>query len=623
MNNKCLEKLKKLMMDQGMVSIQKEYELRKYKSILELEEVIPADIVPKCSTMVLGPDVLPDIEMFSGYREDSNTIYDKLNKCSTKGGSLLLKQILSYPTCDQSILSSRKEVLQIISHKISDPDTKQQIQTSLETMKRCEDSIYWVIDTRNQGSSLYDIIYFNSIFTRMLNKNDIVLTTSNLYKIIASPVIGILAPILYLIIPYLVFVYNFNIKMGFVEYIKLMFTFVTSFDLITPTGNGLYSTVKYMSYLMSMLFYCQGIFNSVEIAKLSYKVTSLISQHTKNIADFAKASLDLDYILWSDVINDAFLSSHGRILVDVDKSFLDSMSKTNLDTFSIFSNFGKSLNVFKHIDTDCLKRLCLRGYVLDCLYGIVVSAKENNLTCPIYQHATSVNSMPMIHVTKMFHPCLPYEKCVKNDIKLNDTSSMIVLTGPNAGGKSTLIKSLLVNIVLSQTIIYSACSNISLVPFTFINSQIHIPDSKGKESLFEAEMHRAKYNLDIISHLEPHQYAFLAIDEVFNSTNPIEGIAGAYSIMKHLASYKNTLSIFTTHYLYLTRLSKELECIQNWKMNVNISDNYNSITFPYKFTKGISRQYIALELLKTSGFDANILSDAISIKESLLSLKKT
>jgi DNA mismatch repair ATPase MutS len=104
------------------------------------------------------------------------------------------------------------------------------------------------------------------------------------------------------------------------------------------------------------------------------------------------------------------------------------------------------------------------------------------------------------------------------------------------------------------------------------------------------------------------------MDEIFNSTNPVEGISAAYAIVKKISEYTNCILIFTTHYVYLTKLAKTNRFI-NYKMNVIIENNI--INFPYKLVKGFSKQYIALELLKQNGFDEKIINDAIEIKNKL------
>jgi len=156
-----------------------------------------------------------------------------------------------------------------------------------------------------------------------------------------------------------------------------------------------------------------------------------------------------------------------------------------------------------------------------------------------------------------------------------------------------------------------------MTPFHLIHSQINIPDCKGKESLFEAEMHRSKNSIDMLNKCQGP--SLIIMDEIFNSTNPIEGISGAYAIAKSIGSFKSNLTIICTHYLYLTNLSKELKHFENFKMSVEI--NKDDIKFPYKLSKGVCTQFIALELLKKNGFDEDLIKNAIEIKEKISNKK--
>ena len=67
-------------------------------------------------------------------------------------------------------------------------------------------------------------------------------------------------------------------------------------------------------------------------------------------------------------------------------------------------------------------------------------------------------------------------------------------------------------------------------------------DAKNKESLFEAEMHRSRNYLKILKELDENDFSFIVMDEIFSSTNPEEGISGAYAIAEKLASFENSIS---------------------------------------------------------------------------------
>ena len=231
-----------------------------------------------------------------------------------------------------------------------------------------------------------------------------------------------------------------------------------------------------------------------------------------------------------------------------------------------------------------------------------------------YTFTTFLNkNIPTINIKNIWHPYLNKDEVnniVKNSI---DIKNKILITGPNAAGKSTFIKSVIINIILSQTIGISSSEKFEMTPFNMIETYLHIPDSKGCSSLFEAEMFRSKEYIEKIKNLDENKFSFIVLDEIFSSTNSVEGFSGAYSILKKISSFSNTLSITTTHYTDLDILEKDTNGkIKNYKFEVEHDEN-NEIIFNYILKEGVSRQYIALELLKKNGFDDDVIENALEI----------
>tara|TARA_R110001592_G_scaffold353858_1_gene653088 strand:- start:427 stop:915 length:489 start_codon:yes stop_codon:yes gene_type:complete len=158
---------------------------------------------------------------------------------------------------------------------------------------------------------------------------------------------------------------------------------------------------------------------------------------------------------------------------------------------------------------------------------------------------------------------------------------------------------------------------IKLTPFHYIASQMTIIDDKGYESLFEAEMNRIIKNVEAIKECnDTNKKSIIFLDELFNSTNVIEGICGSYGICKSLADIKTNITLLTTHFTYLYKL-KDTKKYKNYKMNVKIEDE--NIEFPYKISEGISTQYIALELLnKKLKSCREIIETSLEFKKKLI-----
>jgi DNA mismatch repair ATPase MutS len=135
-------------------------------------------------------------------------------------------------------------------------------------------------------------------------------------------------------------------------------------------------------------------------------------------------------------------------------------------------------------------------------------------------------------------------------------------------------------------------------------------------------MHRCKYNLDKLAQNKHQMFSLIIMDEIFSSTNPVEAVAGAFAVCKKMASYATNILIFTTHFNYLTKLAKDpTHSFVNYRMGTHHNELTNDIQFTYKIEKGVNKHLLALELLKKTGFDSDILDDAINIKKLLLKPK--
>ena len=561
-----------------------------------------------CKT-ILSKDVLNDVEFFIDYKGDScNTVFSKLsNLCHTEGAKYCLNRILESPTYDINLIKNRQKII----HRVYNNLQSKHLQ-SLKALKDTEKDVFWLFEAPNENlRDLYDMVYFRFFLLKPCNFNSYALTGINVYKMFMSPAIGILSPIIYFIVPYMIMTWKFGIKIPFSTYMKFMFSSIIQGDLMSVImGGGSLGigakTIKWISFLFSMIFYFQGMFNSIEVSRTIYKISKFLVTKANKIIEALKAANDIIQELWNDDIKIAF-NLDMNDLTQEENDYIRNTLITNHQPFYVYNNFGTSLSFLKTINFNALTKFIKKAYVLDAIVSSVLMLKNHpNMMC----FAQMIQQdYPLIDLKNTWHICLDPSNVVCNDIFLQETN--MIITGPNAGGKSTFIKTMVINTLLNQTIGICASTQAIVTPFDIIHTQINIPDCKGKESLFEAEMYRCKETLNLIS---KHGKKLIVMDEIFNSTNPVEGISGAYAVAKNIASNSSVLLAFTTHYTYLTKLAKTNK-FTNYRMNV--VTNNNTITFPYKLEKGISRQYVALELLKNNGFDEDIIDDAISIKQKL------
>ena len=586
-------------------------EALKKKALLATCEAAPSpqiDIGPiekaaVTNDICIGKDVFNDVELVSSYTGASDqTVMSSIDNTQLLASKPFLETLLVNPIDDTVVLKKRQALLKTLK------GSSQRITSILENMKQHECDVAWLYSHKDEEVGLlYDMVYFTNVFMKPLNNIDYALTSYNVYRIVLSPLLGLFTPIIYFIIPYFVFRLKLGVDMGFVNYLKLMFKGIFSGGAL----GSMFPKMAYLSTAFSLVFYFQGLFNSVEVAKACYKICKLITNRMNGVANFMASAKELFDLSWDPQMGKVFFS---------EPNSCEDAIKHSLARFTIFSNFGQSLQQFKTLDTENTMKIIRRACIIDTLNSIATLQISAGFTFANYITPTNPNPapkpQPTITIKGIWHPSL--KAVVKNDILLENKS--LILTGPNAGGKSTLIKSILISILFSQTITVVNANQLDLTPFAFISSQINIPDCKGKESLFEAEMNRSKENLEMLQK-QKDKPSIIFMDEIFNSTNPVEGIAGAYAIAKNMSNFANTMLVCTTHYTYLTKLAKDLpDKFVNMKMNVRQPKN-KKIEYPYKVSPGVSRQYIALELLKQNGFQSEIIEDALAIKETLLRQK--
>ncbi len=218
-----------------------------------------------------------------------------------------------------------------------------------------------------------------------------------------------------------------------------------------------------------------------------------------------------------------------------------------------------------------------------------------------------------------WHPLIEKDKVVTNSITLGQDyyKPNVILTGPNAGGKSIALKTITLCLLMAQAIGIVPAQEMILTPFYSISTYLNITDDAGAgQSLFKSEVLRCQELIDKIEKSKNAEFHFQVFDEIFNGTTPQEGMAAAYGVAKHLSNYENNICLIATHFSELTQLEQETKSFENYKVYVNYM-KYGQIEYPYKLEKGKSNQHVAFDILKNQGFSGNILESAKEMLESI------
>ena len=520
-----------------------------------------------------------------------------------------LRNWISNPTNDKKFLKNRQR---IIKYFITFPKLTQKISNiiSRHDNSENENKILWFWDEITEDiQSLYDEVYFNyPIIDKYLNDNKIVLNLFNLYKIYVAPALTILIPILSFIVPYILLLfYKVDIKVN--EYITLINQMIKS--MMFADGGKSMSFYKIFVAGIYVFLYLQSGYTSVSSAISTYKIIEILRKKITYVSQLVEDAREIHDTFGLRLINDAI-----SINIDSELEYFKNIFYKDSDhsVHSVPNNFGYILSRYTLFLNNKNKLINILRYIgevnsylsIVSLFNRVKNIRDMNNPSELNKNVCFTRfvdggcSGPLIIAQDMLHPDMMNNNnnnVITNSIILGKKYKNMLITGPNKAGKSTFIKGIAINILLSQTIGIAIAKKFIITPFTVINSYLHITDTVGKESLFEAEINRIKEYLLELKKLKSNEFAFNIMDEIFTSTNNTERQIAAKNLLSDLCMRENNISLITTHFTELNTLEKEMNNkITNFKFEMKHGPT-GEIIYPRVLKKGYSTQKNALELI--------------------------
>ena len=224
---------------------------------------------------------------------------------------------------------------------------------------------------------------------------------------------------------------------------------------------------------------------------------------------------------------------------------------------------------------------------------------------PGWQYPTVVHdSGTIIQATALGHPLLPDKSRVTNDVSIGPVGTMLLVTGSNMSGKSTMLRAIGLNAVLAQTGGPVCASSLTMCPLNVVTS-IRIMDSlQSGVSLFMAEVNRLKRVIESAGQTADADSATMLFlfDEVLHGTNTSERHVVLRRVLSHLLQYR-VVGAITTHDLQLAEEPEILEKSQlvHFRDTLQTVDGKPTMTFDYQMRPGIAPTTNALALLDLVG----------------------
>ena len=238
---------------------------------------------------------------------------------------------------------------------------------------------------------------------------------------------------------------------------------------------------------------------------------------------------------------------------------------------------------------------------LDVLASFAIAAERHRLTRP------TLVSESAIVVEAGRHPVVEAESdapFVPNDLTLNDERRMLIVTGPNMGGKSTYMRQTALLALLAYTGSFVPASAATIGPLDRIFTRIGASDDlAGGRSTFMVEMSETAHILRNAT-----ANSLVLLDEIGRGTSTYDGLALAWATADHIARHIGAFTLFATHYFELTGLPADVEGAAN--VHLDAVEHQGDVVFLHSIRDGPASQSYGIEVAKLAGVPAVVLDDA-------------
>jgi hypothetical protein len=551
----------------------------------------------------LSPIVSSDLELVP--TENNKCMYDYLFLPKHTFAKQMIQRWKTQYTTNTDFLNDSQTIIKNLS------DYKMDMNTTPYEVD-CERILKIWKEIKQNESFLDKYGYMDWDMLSHLNKSSTFLQALSVINI-SSPVISLVIPILFIIFPFILLKIQ-GIPITFAVYLDVLKGLAKN-HFIGKTLCSLESLSwdKIVYLIFTFGLYILQIYQNVTQCFRFYRNIHKINESILFLRDYTKYSVrSMNCFL---EIAKSRTSYQGFCKdVEIHRDYLNSLT-AELDTVAQIDHgilktaikFGEVGNMLKCYYSLYSNRDYEMGLRYSCgfegfinnLMGVHMNVENQRI-----HFAEMVLDKPTCDFKKQYYPPLLDESPIKNDCAFDKN---MIISAPNKSGKTTILKSTTINIIFTQQVGCGFYDSAKLTPYTHIHSYLNIPDTSGRDSLFQAESRRCKEILDIIKVYNGEQYRhFCIFDELYSGTNPDEASKSGYAFLKYLANFGNVNFILTTHYVSICKKFKDSEHIQNYKMGVNVLDN-GKFEYTYKIKKGISKIKGAVRVLKDMDYPGEII----------------
>ncbi len=549
---------------------------------------LPIEMLPDTQCLPISVD--SDLEL-------ENTIHPLILAPQSQLGRNVIPRIKSLYTTNTDFLQESQNIVEDIQR--TDATTEEDAQDLLNT---------WNDINEDAFHERYGYMDIDKL--KFVNRGSTLMQYWSLANLI-SPLFAILLPFLFILAPFLILRLK-SVPITFDTYLTMLKDIAKSHTIgktLTSLQDFSVQNVIYVLftlgiYGLQMYQNCQHCFRFYKnIFKLSARLQT-VRKHIRKTANNIRSLLDAAA---NKPMHSKFVEHAAAQMTILDSMYahLEPACAASIcnTTFGFIPHIGDVLHSYYLLMDNPEYKSAYAYSLMFEGYWSGLQGLKNGLSTGLLSKAVFDNNQSTC-LTNQVYPVLGCaDDTIKNTMNMDKN---VVITGPNASGKTTLLKATAINLILSQQFGLGCFDRAVINPYMHFHSYLNIPDTSGRDSLFQAEARRCK---DIIDAIDAEHRHFCVFDELFSGTNSEEATVASFGFLKYLQQKPNVDFILTTHFTGLCkRIHKEKDClrIKNMRMEATLIDQ-TDISFTYKLLPGINTIKAARIILIKMGFPHSIL----------------
>ena len=205
---------------------------------------------------------------------------------------------------------------------------------------------------------------------------------------------------------------------------------------------------------------------------------------------------------------------------------------------------------------------------------------------------------------------------IANDLVMDRENSILLITGPNMGGKSTYMRQTALIVILAQTGCFVPARKCRMPLIDKIFTRIGASDDiLSGQSTFMVEMSEANHALENAT-----EHSLILFDEIGRGTSTYDGMALAQAMIEYIAACIHAFTLFSTHYHELTMLADNIDEVRN--VHVAVKEDEEKVTFLYKVKKGSADRSYGINVARLAGLPEAVIDRAKQLQKELESRKR-